>query len=112
VTTGVYVAGGDLNGDGFADIITGTGKGAPSHTIVFSGKDNSILQSFFAYDLAFTGGVRVAVADVGGDGQLDLVTGAGPGGGPHVRLLNGATGAQLNSFNGFDPSFMGGVFVG
>src|SRR4051812_2468817 len=59
----------------------------------------------------FTGGVSVAAGDVNGDGILDLITGAGPDGGPHVKVISGATGQQLNSFYAYEPGFTGGVFV-
>jgi hypothetical protein len=53
---------------------------------------------------------------INGDGRADIVTGAGPGGGPHVRIFDGGTGQQLtnafDSFMAFSPSFSGGVFVG
>ena len=39
-----------------------------------------------------------------------LVTGAGPGGGPHVKLFSRDL-SLLESFYAFDPSFTGGVFV-
>lgn len=54
----------------------------------------------------------VAVGDVTGDGRADIVTAAGPGGGPHVRTYDGTTGAAIGSFIAFDPAFLGGVFVG
>ena len=71
------------------------------------------IASFFAYDPSFTGGVTVAVADVDGDGLADIVTGAGPGGGPHVRAFGLAGGgpAELVSFFAYAPTFTGGVFV-
>jgi uncharacterized delta-60 repeat protein len=59
----------------------------------------------------FTGPVRTAVADVTGDGISDLIAGAGPGGGPHVRVLDGRTRAVIAEFFAFEPTFTGGVFV-
>src|SRR5207248_1170821 len=110
-TGGVFVAAGDVNGDGKADIITGAGPGGGPHVKVFSGADLALLQSFFAYDPAFTGGVRVTAADVNGDGRADVTTGAGPGGGPHVRAFSGTTEVGLDSFFAFDATFTGGVYV-
>src|SRR6185312_12451978 len=61
-TGGVYVAAGDVNGDGFADIICGADAGGGPNVTVFSGKDNAQtrLMAFFPYDMNFTGGVRVS----------------------------------------------------
>ncbi len=73
--------------------------------------DGQPVTSFLAYESTFTGGVRVAVADLNGDGTPDVVTGAGPGGGPRVRAFDGATGATLLDFMAYEDTFTGGVFV-
>jgi hypothetical protein len=112
---GVYIACGDINGDGFADIITGAGAGGGPHVRVFSGASGAQLAgplgSFFAYGATFTGGVRVAAGDVNGDGTPDVITGAGPGGGPHVRAFSGRDRSVLASFFAFEPGYTGGVYV-
>jgi hypothetical protein len=108
---GVFVAAGDVNGDGFADIITGAGTGAGPHVKVFDGSTGAEVRSFFAYDPRFTGGVRVAAGDINGDGVADIITGTGPGAGPHVKVFDGRTGAEIRSFFAYDPAFTGGVFV-
>jgi len=55
--------------------------------------------------------VRVAAGDLNGDGRAEVITGAGPGGGPHVRVFDGTTGNEILGTFAFDPSFPGGVFV-
>jgi uncharacterized repeat protein (TIGR01451 family) len=108
---GVFVAAGDVNGDGLADVIVGAGAGGGPHVKVFSGADGSVLGSFYAYAPSFHGGVTVAAGDVTGDGVIDLVTGAGPGGGPHVKVFNGVVGPAIASYFAFDAEFHGGVSV-
>jgi len=105
---GVNVAVGDVDGDGYADIITGAGPGGGPHVKVFSGTGLQ-LNSFFAYDPTFRGGVNVTAGDVNGDGKAEIIT--GPGGGPQVKVFDGANGQLLSSFFAYDPSFTGGVFV-
>ncbi len=108
---GVYVAAGDVNGDNFADIITGAGSGAPGgHVKVFDGQTGGEIRSFFAFD-GFSGGVTVASGDVNGDGRADIITGAGPGSpGGHVKVFDGTTGALGRSFFAY-TGFSGGIFV-
>jgi hypothetical protein len=108
---GVWVAAADVTGDGQADIITGAGAGGGPHVKVFDGATGALVREFFAYDANFTGGVTVAATDVTGDDVADIVTGAGAGGGPHVKVFDGATGGVVQSFFAYDASFPGGVFV-
>jgi len=109
---GVYVAAGDVNGDGLADIVTGAGAGAAPHVKVFSGSSLTETGSFFAYDAAFTGGVRVAAGDVNGDGKSEILAAPGPGGAPHIRVFNGQSFAEESTFPAYTVTFTDGVFVG
>ena len=112
---GAFVGCADLDGDGLGDVVTGAGAGGGPHVRAFSLAAGYPVEiaSFFAYDPAFGGGVRVAAADVDGDGRAEIITGAGPGGGPHVRAfrLVGRTPIEIASFYAYDPAFTGGVFV-
>jgi hypothetical protein len=51
------------------------------------------------------------MADFTGDGRVDLIVGAGPGGGPQVSVFSGQNNAQLRSFFAFSQGFSGGVSV-
>jgi hypothetical protein len=108
---GVYVAVGDINGDGRADVIAGTGVGGGPHVQAFSGRDGTVLASFMAYHAAFRGGAVVAAGDVTGDGRADIITGTGPSGGAHVKVFDGRSLQEFRSFFAFDPAFRGGVTV-
>src|SRR5207302_980821 len=110
-TGGVRVAVGDVNGDGTPDIVCAAGPGGGPDVKVYSGKDLSLLFSFFAYDMRFTGGVYVASGDVNGDGKADIICGAGSGGGPNITVFSGADFSRLLSFFPYDPAFTGGVRV-
>src|SRR5690606_23045023 len=92
-------------------IATGADAGGGPHVRVWDATSGTERFSFFAYDARFTGGVRVAVADVDADGVPDVITAPGPGGGPHVRIFSGADGKELRSFMAYHPRFRGGVFV-
>jgi len=54
--------------------------------------------------------VNVAAGDVDGDGVDEIVTGAGFGGGPHVRVFT-IEGAVLGQFFAFNKDARGGVRV-
>ena len=110
-TGGVFVAVQDTNGDGIMDIIASAGPGGGPEVRIFDGNNLNVLRSFYAYAEDFSGGVSVASVDFNNDGILDLVTGAGPGGAPHVKVFDGATNAIISQWYAYPVSFTGGVFV-
>ncbi len=120
-TGGVEVAAGDLDGDGIAEIVTGPGNGGGPHVEVFGvgAKAEAVTTraGFLAYDPAFRGGVYVAVGGFGPGIGPAIVTGAGAGGGPVVRVLRLSAGTAVpvgGPVDGsavFDPGFRGGVSV-
>jgi subtilisin family serine protease len=108
--SGVNVASGDVNGDGVYEIITSQNQGETSLIKIFSGDGKKLINQFLAYHPSFRGGVNVASGDVNGDGVYEIITGAGPGGGPHVRIFD-YLGNVKGQFFAYDKNFRGGVNV-
>ena len=117
---GAFIGGGDINGDGFGDIIGGGGPGGGPRVLGLSGADitsgtRTQLTNFFAGDPNNRGGVTVAGANLDGDNRIDIVTGPGETGGSAVSAYTGSslggTPAVLRGFDPF-PGFGNGVFVG
>jgi len=106
---GVNVAVADVDGDGNAEIITGPGSGTEPRIKIFS-LSGRLKNSFLAYDAKFNGGVNVAVADVDGDGNAEIITAPASSGGPQIRIFN-SQGKALGSFFAYDKSYHGGVRV-
>jgi hypothetical protein len=121
-TIGLFVAAGDLDGDGRAEIVVSPDQGGGARIQVLRWTNGTLAQvgNFFGIDdPAFRGGGRIAVGDVNGDNRPDLIVGAGFGGGPRVALFDGRdlTGnvasprKLVGDFLVFEPGLRDGVFV-
>ena len=110
-TGGVFVAVGDIGNDGTIEVITGAGAGGAPVVAVWDPYTGALLAQFYAYAEDFTGGVRVGVSDGNGDGILDIITGAGKGGGPQVNAFSFPNLDLLFSFYSGNPANTGGVYV-
>lgn len=113
-TTRLNVATGDLDGDGHFDIFVAPGLGFAPRIKVFSGAtglcnlDNCF--DIVPFESSFRGGVSIAVGDLDGDGQLEVIAGKGVGSIPQVKVFN-HTGTALAAGNVYADSFRGGVQV-
>jgi hypothetical protein len=123
LTNGVYIAGGDLDGDGFADVIAGGGPGGGPRVFALSGADllagrQVQRANFFAGDPNNRGGVRVTAKNLDGDSFVDLLAASGTGAAPRVVAYAGVSMPTvglpplLRESAPFDAAFLGGVFVG
>jgi suppressor of ftsI len=84
---GLSVAAGDLNADGYDDVIAAPASGGPPHVRIFDGRNGRLIGEFHAYEPSFRGGVSLASAILGEGGRYAVVTGAGPGREPEVKVF-------------------------
>ena len=123
---GIFVAAGDINGDGFAELVADGDPGGGPRVFILDGK--SLVQTgtdtlvpignFYAGDVNSRGGICMAVKNLDNDDKADVVTGAGTGAGSLVTAYRGTnitpaagTAPAILDFDAF-TSFGGGVFVG
>jgi hypothetical protein len=114
-----------VNHDSVPDLIIGAGVGGGPRIRVFDGRifrtgpaltslapvdgktlfpDTFVLADFFAFEDTQRGGTFVAAGNFIGASFADVVIGAGPGGGPRVRILDGQQITQQGrSFTGSLP---------
>ena len=108
---GLYVTTGDLDANGTAEIIVSAGPGAGPHVMILRGDTLEVMASYYAYAKEYTGGVRVNIADLDGDGQRDLVTSTASGSISHVVVFSALGQTVLASFYAFPDAVRNGVLV-
>lgn len=116
--SGVDVAGGDVLGDGRAEVVTVPGPGGSAHLRVFTGQGVPLGNGFNAYEAytGYTGGARVSVGNVRrvGNGvgidKAEILVGPRLDGGPHLRLLR-ADGSVVREGYYYEPWWSGNYDV-
>ena len=73
-------------------------------------KNGQVILEFRPFHEGFRGRVSLALADLNNNGQLEIITGAGSGGGPQVRVYN-LEANLVSTFFAFDPLFRGGIDI-
>lgn len=88
--------------------LSAVGAGPGGSQVLASNADGSLRFTLTPF-AGFAGGVTVATGDVNHDGTSDVIVGTATGS-SHVKVFDGATGAELRSFLAFD-GFQGGISV-
>lgn len=106
----VSVAVGDLNGDGYADIVSASTGPDGARIRAINGRDGSVFADFSPF-VDYLGEISIGLTDLNGDGSLEIVTGSAAGTAPHIKAFE-ADGTEIYSEYGFEFPFVGGVNTG
>ncbi len=109
---GVSVAAADLDGDGKADLIVGTGPGRVAVVKAYRDATSRRLWSVDAFAPLFNGGVSLAAFTPAGTASAEVVVAPGSGAGSQLKVLAGANGALASTFLGASGSAASSVAAG
>jgi hypothetical protein len=110
-TGGANIAVGRFSGTVDSIVVAADSGGGPVVGL-YSGTTGVSQGAAFAYDSNGRFGVRVATADINGDGISDIITSPSGGAPSHIKVLNGTNlNSTLDAWFAFDTTFLGGTFV-
>ncbi len=109
IPSGSSVASGDVNGDGFNELVVGSALGQKPQIKILT-STGKLLKQFLAFPINFQGGVNVAVSDLNGSGKADIIATAASSGHGQVRIFNDK-GKLLNKFFVDSKNWRGGLSV-
>lgn len=105
--TNFALASGGAAGATDANIIA-TPNGAGGPQVVITDETGKVLNTFFAYAKTLRVGIQAVSADVNGDGRMEIITAAGAGAGPQIRVFNDQ-GQLLHQFFAYGSGLRMGV---
>jgi len=97
----------DLNGDSRAEIIVAEATNGRGQVKIFSA-DGSLIRQFSVDSRNWRGGLTVAVGNVDGRGNPEIIVAFGQGSAPYVKIFS-AEGRILGAFLAYEKEFRGGV---
>ena len=106
---GLNLATGDVNGDGHEEIIVAYAAGNAPQVKIFNAS-GSLVDSFYAYEKRFRGGVKVATATLHGradHNQAEIITAPGQGREAQIKIFD-STGRLAGQFLAYGRNWHGG----
>jgi uncharacterized repeat protein (TIGR01451 family) len=115
---GVHVTSGDVTGDGIAEIVVGPGRNRIGQIRVFTPQGVELpAYRTFPFGTGYRGGVEVAVGDIDGDGDGDIIAGMSTGAGfvsvfkVTPLAIDPVANAAFRSFRAFPAPYANGTMV-
>ncbi|MFH1766973.1 MAG: putative glycoside hydrolase [Patescibacteria group bacterium] len=101
---------GDLNADGNLEIYVAPSQGYPAPIKIYTRHGRQMNHDWYPFGEKYNGGYTVAVVDVEGRYNNELIIGSGEGREPRVYVYDRFY-KPINSFLAFESSFRGGINV-
>lgn len=114
---GIQLASADVDGDGWADIISTPLSGGVARVVVVSGQSRAVIRNFLAQPASYKGGASVTAVDLNGDGLAEIITATATGRGVvsvfdgSAPLMGGVVAPALGQLTVGAPGFNGGARV-
>ncbi|NQV12723.1 MAG: VCBS repeat-containing protein [Parcubacteria group bacterium] len=106
---GVNLAVGDVDRDGYEEIVVAAGSSGGPQVRIFSQEGEPKYPGFFAWEQNFHGGITLAVGDIDGDKQEEIIVGPASGKESEIKIFDYLGNEVADSFVAFGANFTGGV---